>query len=303
MNIVMYHYVRPPLKEFPYFNSLSVETFKKQLDFFEKKFGFISQEDFLQSISSKKNIKGAVLTFDDGFQDHYEFVAPELKRRGLWGIFYISTGVYTSNKKKLLGVHRVHHLKGKFGAALILKDALKLLDEKHLDRSKIAEFDKEIYQHQNGITKEEKLLKRMFNYYISYEFRDIILDSLMDKYFDESDLFRKVYLSEREILSIAEAGNLIGSHTVNHPVLSRLSYIDQKNEIANSFDFIESLVGKTPRCFCYPYGYSSSYNLDTLSILHQLNVHNAVIFDNMEQTDGIKPLELSRIDCNQFLSF
>ena len=124
----------------------------------------------------------------------------------------------------------------------------------------------------------------------------------MDKYFDEDQLFEEVYLKIDELKRINEEGNIIGSHTVTHRVLSRLSYAEQEEEIRQSFEFLKSNISlEQPYSFCYPYGYKASYNNDTLKILKKYKVHNAVIFDNKTQTRNLKRYELSRIDCNQFM--
>ena len=83
MKNIMYHYIRPNNNEYKYFNNLDVDTFRRQLDFFEKEFGFIKKKDYIQAIKSKKNIDGVVLSFDDGFKDHYTYAAAELNERGL----------------------------------------------------------------------------------------------------------------------------------------------------------------------------------------------------------------------------
>jgi len=295
---IMYHYVRPVSKVYPNLNILDIEIFKRQLDYFEKEYGFLSKRDYQDAVRKGKNPKGVVLTFDDGFKDHFKFVLPELKKRGLWGIFYVSTGIYQSNE--LLGVHRVHFLKGKYGSRVILKEALKYIDASMHDHNTIDEFDKEIYAAKN-YNEDEKKLRRLFNYYVSYKYRDIILKKLMTKFFDEAKLFSEVYLSIEEIQELVLAGNIVGSHTVSHRVLSRLSYQEQFDEIKDSFDFIESIVSQDYKSFCYPYGFSSSYNLSSLKILDELNINDACVFDNKAQHNDIKKHELSRIDCNQFL--
>jgi len=294
----MYHYIREDEEEYPYFNHLNINDFKRQLDYFENKYGFLSQEEYKKSIKTGTNADGIVLTFDDGFKDHYNYVLPELNKRGLWGIFYIPTGVYENNK--LLGVHRIHYLKGKYGSKVILDKLLLKINDTMLDTSTIDEFDKEIYLHAS-YKDDEKQLRRLLNYYIKYEYRDILLDQLMNEFFDETKLFNDVYLSKKEIIELELNGNIIGSHTISHPVLSRLSYIDQYNEIKQSFDFINTIVNQNYRSFCYPYGYKSSYNQDTLKILKDLKVNDACIFDNKIQKNNINRFELSRIDCNQFM--
>jgi peptidoglycan/xylan/chitin deacetylase (PgdA/CDA1 family) len=295
---IMHHYVRPYSKEYPNLNSLSINTFKKQLDFFKKKYGFLSKYEYQSAIKEGKNPKGVVLTFDDGLKDHIDYVLPELVKRGLWGIFYISTGVYYKNK--LLGVHRIHYLMGKYGAKKILNEVLKEVNSNMLDHNTIGEFDKEIYIG-GGYKDDERKLKRLLNYYISYKYRDEILNKLMKKFFNEEELFKEVYLSIDDIKKLALNGSIVGSHTVTHKVLSRLSYQEQYSEIESSFNFINRITKQDYKSFAYPYGYKSSYNSDTLKVLEELNVDDACIFDNKAQQVKIKRYELSRIDCNQFL--
>ena len=108
MLVIMYHYVRDNNSEYPNFKNLTVDRFKKQIDFFYNTYGFVSKEDFIDSINTKTPIdKGVVLTFDDGFKDHYHNVLPILEEKKAWGFFYVPTAHYRD--KKVLNVHRVHH--------------------------------------------------------------------------------------------------------------------------------------------------------------------------------------------------
>jgi len=50
------------------------------------------------------------------------------------------------------------------------------------------------------------------------------------------------------------AGHEVGSHTLNHPVLPRLSPGLALNEIRDSRDALEQIAGAPVRAFCYPYG-------------------------------------------------
>ncbi|TXE85104.1 polysaccharide deacetylase [Campylobacter peloridis] len=115
MKIIMYHYVKDKTN-LPYFRYLSLENFKKQLDFFENKFGFVKYDDFINFKKTKnyESIKNKILlTFDDGLKDHFDFVFPELLKRKIFGIFFIPTKIL--NYKKALDVHRIHYLLGKYG--------------------------------------------------------------------------------------------------------------------------------------------------------------------------------------------
>ena len=56
-------------------------------------------------ISIKKN-KNCVLTFDDGYRDHYDFVFETLVKNNIKGAFYPPVDVVLSNK--LLDVNKIH---------------------------------------------------------------------------------------------------------------------------------------------------------------------------------------------------
>ena len=50
----MYHYVRNYSSEFPHFRFLDINDFSAQLDFFESKYGFLSREEYIESIKTSK---------------------------------------------------------------------------------------------------------------------------------------------------------------------------------------------------------------------------------------------------------
>ena len=145
----MYHYVQEFDGNLPYFRFLSIENFKKQLDFFEKNYGFVSREEW-NDILLKRNFgehkKKVILTFDDALKCHYEFVYYELKKRGLWGIFYVPTNPYRENK--LLDVHRIHLLCGAFKGKDLLDILLKLINNEMIPDKKIKQFKEETYTSQ-----------------------------------------------------------------------------------------------------------------------------------------------------------
>src|SRR5215218_5388084 len=180
MKGIMYHYVRNEDENFPSFKFLHFQDFKKQLDFFSENFNILHPDVLKESILTGKKAEGVILTFDDGVKDHYDFVLPELLKRGLSAIFYISTGVYENNK--ILGVHRLHLLLGRFGAEQIYYTLKSLVTDTMLSHAHVQEFQTIPYslQHNDDYT---ILVKRMMNYFISYEFREQVLDRLMEEFF------------------------------------------------------------------------------------------------------------------------
>lgn len=302
MKAVMYHYVRKEDPAFPSFQFLHINDFKKQLDYFSKKFTILHPDVLKESIATGKNADGIILTFDDGLKDHYDFVMPELLKRGLSAIFYVSTAVYET--QKILGVHRLHLLLGGFGSEAVYRELIKLVTDEMLSHAHVEEFQTIPYSLQNndGYT---SVVKRMMNYFISYQYREAILDQLMEDFFGgDSQLLPSFYLSKSEIKNMYDAGMVIGSHTETHPVLSKLSYREQEQEIHRSFNFLEKTCINLPyKTFCYPYGGFHSFTNETEQILAD---HNCLYSFNVEARDITdqdvqnRPQALPRYDCNNF---
>ena len=294
MKIITYHYVRPNSRHYPYFNNFSFLNFKKQLDMMQKKFYFLSKEQFLKNILKNSKISGIVLTFDDGLKDHYRYVLPELQRRNLWGIFYIPFNILKFNK--ILPVHKIHILKGRFGSKKILDDILKFYPQ-YKKFQLINSFEKEVYKSNKHKVNDIKL-KKLLNFYVKYNDLDNILQFLFNKYkLNEIKIFNEFYLNNKDIKKINSSGNIIGAHTMSHKVLSRLNSADQYYELSESLRTLKNLKIKKPYLFAYPYGYRSSYNNTTITHLKKLGYHSAVIFDNKISKNISNKFVISRIDC------
>ena len=302
MKSFMYHYIREGDEAYPWFRYLHIEDFKKQVSYFKHHYNFISKSEFFNSIEQKEPVENAaILTFDDGLIDHFE-AAEYLAAEGLWGIFYIPTGPYQT--QKLLDVHRIHVLIGKYGGQEILLTLEKTLRESYIQNEYVDKFEKVTYARQDNDA-ATKQVKQILNYFLDYQQKDDVLDVLMQKYFpDEALLCKDFYLSPTQIKSMNNMGMVIGAHSVTHPVFSRLDYATQNNEIMNCFKLLDDFVpSNSIKTFCYPYGGDHSFNEDTLMILEKENVDFSFSVEqrDINAHDLIhKKQALPRYDCNQF---
>ncbi|CAM5194773.1 Peptidoglycan/xylan/chitin deacetylase (PgdA/CDA1 family) OS=Castellaniella defragrans OX=75697 GN=HNR28_003124 PE=4 SV=1 [Castellaniella defragrans] len=65
-------------------------------------------------------------------------------------------------------------------------------------------------------------------------------------------------MSADQLRTWARAGQEVGSHTLNHPFLPKLSPELAANEIRDSRDALEQILGAPVESFCYPYGGESA---------------------------------------------
>ena len=116
--IVFYHYVRDVERTpFPGIKALSVAGFEAQLDWLQARYDVIDGPTFERAVLAGAGFDRptALLTFDDGFVDHYEHVFPLLRSRGLGGIFFLA-GATLGEHPVLLNVHKTHFLLSQLGA-------------------------------------------------------------------------------------------------------------------------------------------------------------------------------------------
>jgi peptidoglycan/xylan/chitin deacetylase (PgdA/CDA1 family) len=298
---VMYHYVQDFDPSRPLFNFLHIENFKRQLDHFESEYRFFDCSDPNEYFKPFDLVDRRIfLTFDDGLNCHFDYVAKELVARKLKGIFYVPVGPYVDGK--ILGVHKIHLILGTFGGAKACELLDKYLAIEMLDADLLADFEMQTYKKQYNSDFVNKF-KRTLNFYIKLQFRDKIIDEIFVNLFghNEERICREFYISERNLRRMADEGMVIGSHTVSHRVMSKLSEKEFKQEIDESFNFIDQF--SSFRTFCYPYGGFHTFSpaieeyLTECGVKFSMNVSNeditAVDIEN-------RPQALPRYDCNFF---
>ena len=66
MKIIMYHYIQEYNNSLPYFNFLSINNFKNQLDYFQNNYYFPTYDEFLSYINKEIQLpnNSIVLTFE-----------------------------------------------------------------------------------------------------------------------------------------------------------------------------------------------------------------------------------------------
>jgi len=89
-----------------------------------------------------------------------------------------------------------------------------------------------------------------------------------------------------------KAGHRIGSHSLSHPYLTRLSIRDAREEIVSSKKKLEDTFGVGVEDFCYPYG---NWNETVRDIVIEAGYHTACAADYGVNTPDISPYSLRRI--------
>src|SRR5688572_25788722 len=111
LTIVMYHYVRDlPRSRFPEIKALLTREFDQQLDYITARYTVCSLGEVVKAIRGGAALPhdACVLTFDDGFIDHYLTVFPRLVSRGIVGSFFVPAQPVLEHR--VLDVHKIHFI-------------------------------------------------------------------------------------------------------------------------------------------------------------------------------------------------
>ena len=245
--------------------------------------------------------KKIFLTFDDGLACHYNFVFKILKQKRINAIFYIPTLPF--QKGKILDVHKVHLIIGKIGPRKAFEELKKIIqrNKSFLDKNMKLKYEKKIYPEQKK--NDSRNFKSYLNYFIKKKYRIIVINKLFRKVFqnNEKKICKSFYLNEKQINHMTKENMIIGSHSVNHKIMSELSLNKMKEEINKSFNFINMFIKE--KTFSYPYGGYHTFNENVKKYLSKTNVSFSMNVENKDisKNDLLKKRQaLPRIDCNNF---
>ena len=251
VTVVMYHYVRD-LKNsrYPNIKGLDIEKFKKQIKFFKENYNFIRMDDLIEyyKSSNKKKLpeKSILLTFDDGYKDHYTYVLPVLLENNIQGAFYIPTKCFQN--KKVLDVNRIHFILESYigEEEKILTEIKEYLEINKDSRISLSynEYFKEYAVASRFDKKEVIFIKRMLQVVLPEDYREKLVDLLFKKYIcsigdkiiSERAFWEELYLTLDQIRLMKKLGMHIGFHSHNHVWLNSLSKEEQEFQIKSSIN-------------------------------------------------------------------
>lgn len=270
VKILAYHRILSVLDESQYgadleLISASVEDFDWQMSYVKKNYNVISFSQLVNAQDKAEDLpeNSLIITFDDGFDDNYTNAFPILKKYSLPATIFISTG-YMAKKETFWFDWVVYVVKKIKQKKLVLDDG------------KIS-FDLADDVHQRQLV-GEKLLEYLKT--IDNKRRKAILDELEIisnmKMSDGCPFSRP--LSWQQVKEMSENNIEFGSHSVNHPILSKLSDDDLMRELSESKKHIEDMLGVNCLSIAYPVGGESAYSMKVMKFVHQIGYKMAASY-------------------------
>jgi peptidoglycan/xylan/chitin deacetylase (PgdA/CDA1 family) len=275
-----------------FFPGIPVKRFEEQMQFLTEHFTVCPLGELVQRMKDDELPENAIaVTFDDGYRDNYLNAFPVLKRYSVPATIFLATGVIGSGE--ILWHERV------FAAFRETRvSELAGLGPGNTSRS--------LKSLEMKLEAQKQILECLWS--LDGEAREIALRRLeqqLEVVAAKNVEMSRLMLSWQEVSEMNREGIEFGAHTVNHPILAKLTVEDARQEICGSKNTIAEFIESAVTTFAYPVGRRGDFTETTKAIVAEAGFACGVtmIFgNNGVETD---PYELRRItpwdeDCRAF---
>ena len=311
IKIVMYHFIRDLYSsEYPTIKGLDINIFEKQLDYLKNQYEILRMEDVITAFKFRDDSllpeQGVLLTFDDGYIDHYEVVYPILKKNKVQGSFF-PNGM-ALKEHKLMTVNRIHFIlavmesQDKYFYRKLVQECFSLMDEYRKQGVRLKsneEYYRKLATPNRWDSGEVIFVKYLLQTVLPEDIRTAIAKKLFEKYVGiPEDVFaKKLYMSKEQIREMKQDGMFIGLHGYDHYWLGKLSPEKMHKDIEKALDYFQDVVDRKCWVISYPYGNYSDDVLDyvkkkgcvlgvsVVAETTRFGIHNSLILPRYDAND------------------
>lgn len=218
----------------------TTEEFYEHMSWIKKQCDVLSENELIDYVKSGKRSGkrvGVVVTFDDGYIDNYTQAFPILKNLEIPAIFFIP---FNAIEQRELGWW----------------DQISwMVDHTVIDRALVHGLQLD-FSTADGKADSILELQRFCKQSSGERVADLmeILPPKLGVELPTSEQASAEMMSWEQLREVADNGIAIGSHTISHKILSKISRDQQAFEIGESKRKIEEKVGKSVRTIGYPVG-------------------------------------------------
>ena len=221
----------------------TAQAFSEQLEYLKRNYRIVRLSDLIESLSQNKTLPSslAAITIDDGYRDAYEIAFPLLRRHGVPATVYLVTKfiegciwLWTDKMRFITNLAPAQELNTTIEGKRL---SLKLAGEH--SRHSAAEIVNHALKEVDDEVKNET---------INHIARLLGVD------LPSTPPMEYAAISQQQALEMDRNGVEIGSHTLTHPILTKISDDRLQRELRDSRAHLESLLKHPVNHFCYPNG-------------------------------------------------
>jgi peptidoglycan/xylan/chitin deacetylase (PgdA/CDA1 family) len=215
----------------------TVAEFKSDLEFFTRHFEPVALSDIVDALNGKRTLPRSCvhLTFDDGFSEIYDIVAPLLQSAGVPATFFLTTAF-------LDGGGMAHHNE----LSVLLN---RIRSEPACSNAVMTQLESFLPAPQRGAT---TLRDRMLSIRYVEKSRVRSLAEVLNVDLDEYVRKAQPHLTSDQVAALVKQGFAIGAHSHDHPLYADLSLSEQLAQTRTSTELLERF-GSRPKAFAFPH--------------------------------------------------
>lgn len=235
LQILLFHRVlAQPDPLFPL--EVDAARFSRLMEAVRNVFQVLRLDEAVAALQARRlSSRALVVTFDDGYADNETQALPILRRLGIPGTFFVSTGFLDGGRMWNDTIIET-----------VRRTACSELEMSWLGLGRLPCGDVE--QKRAAINQIISKIK-----YMDFAQRRESLERLGHSS-GRPALPSDMMLSSEQVVSLHRAGMEVGAHTVNHPILCEVDDAVAMSEIANGRSKLSAMTGAAVTSFAYPNG-------------------------------------------------
>jgi peptidoglycan/xylan/chitin deacetylase (PgdA/CDA1 family) len=228
--------------DYLYRNTVSLREFREQLRVLNRCFRPISADDLIDHLDGRRQLPAApvLVTFDDGYRNNLTLAADELERQGVPAVFHVTTG-YVGTQRILWPQELNERILQWPHETLPMPQSRPDLPLPQSLAARIA-----------ATAQVRSLCKALPDSERRAYCERLRQEELLASVQARGELFE--FLSWDEVRTLQSRSFEIGSHTVEHPILTRLTETELARELQHSKAAIERELQTQCRFIAFPNG-------------------------------------------------
>ena len=258
LTVLNYHRIDDPTR--PGFNtfkpnvSATPAQFEEQMDYLSQKYNPVSGRDIAEWLHGGRKLppNAALVTFDDGYYDNLQHAYPVLKARNIPAIIFLTTNHIDSS------------------VPFYWDFVAYCFDNTTGDDADFPLFGSRHWYDagsRNGVMVEWMTWAKTLPETEKQKQVDCLPEVLNVSVPD--DLSAGLTLTWSDVRHLSANGIEMGSHTLNHPILTRIGLDEAKKELELSKKQIEAETNLPVVSFAYPNGHRPDFNQDVVECVRQ----------------------------------
>jgi peptidoglycan/xylan/chitin deacetylase (PgdA/CDA1 family) len=228
---------------------VDVAHFEKCIKYISSHYEVIRVEQLPALKDDFQKHKYATISFDDGYKDNIQYALPVLDKYGIKASFYVATECIDKNIPTW--THIIEYV------------------FQHTEQKKLKldfDFLSDAFLVQELNTRPERIdyARKLIPYLktLRNEQRKMMTEAIRQNYNDVE--IPEFMMSWNDLKELNAQGHYIGSHSVTHPMLEKLTDKNEiRAELVDSGNAIKKNIGYFPTTFSYPIG---SYNANIIEL-------------------------------------